>query len=190
MDDQSFLSVYFIDGPPASGKTSLIRLIGTHIFHQRLSTAAIVKEGFMFLISDYEPNSPEYSLEWVDNRMEVILQLLEEGKTHIFVDSSPWLAIAYHPEIDESEIEERLGRLGGFNVNFWSLNTPWSSVQERLVSRLHMVSKCERRRRINLREQDMDYMKKRHHSVDIYRHKYQVREAHYHLLTLAKSVLR
>lgn len=190
MKEESFLSIYFIDGPPASGKTSLVRTIRDFIFHRRKTTAGIVEEGFMFLESEHEPNTAEYSLEWVENRMAEILRMLKEGKTHIFVDSSPWLAIAYHPEIKTEEIEERLECLQGHDVNFWSLNTSWDTVRGRMAHRLTVVSSKERRRRLLLHEDDMVYMEKRHHSVDAFQHKYSVRAAKYHLLSLAKSVLQ
>ncbi len=189
MGDQSFLSIYFIDGPPASGKTTLIRNISADITKRRKKDVVVLNEGFMFLNSDHAPNSPEYSCDWVNDRIQAIVQLMEDGKRIVFVDSSPLIASAYHKEIGPVFIGEALARLNAYRVEFWFIDVEWEETWWRIQARLKIVPDQEAAARKGLGETDEEFMMKRYGDVTANKNMYDVVTQRYHLLTLAKSLL-
>lgn len=183
------MSVYFIDGPPASGKTTLINNIRDYIHSANKTNASVVNEEFMFLDSRHKLDSPEYSCDWVTDHVRVILNLLDRGYDSVFVDSSPLVALAYHPEIGPQFITEALHRLSGYKVHFWFIDVTWEETWWRIQSRLQSVSAEELTARTKLRETDHDYMEKRYNSIAGNKTQYDKALQKYYLLSLAKSII-
>lgn len=187
--DDIFMSVYFIDGPPASGKSTLIGNIRGYIESSSKVNCAVVDEDFMFLKSPHKLDSPEYSCDWVDAHIATILTLLHSGVKNVFVDSSPWIALAYHPEIEHQYITEAMQRLSMYKVHLWFIYISWEETWTRIQSRLRFTSPVETLARKNLGETNYTYMENRFHSLDDTRTQYDKVLPKYHLLSLAKSVI-
>lgn len=183
------MTVIFIDGPPGSGKTTLVSHIESVIQSRDKTWAGVVEEGFLNCESPHAPNTVEYSLDWVENRVAKILSMLDSGKSLLFVDSSPWIAMAYHPEITQKQITERLGLLGGVSTSFWFIVVPWETTWERIENRLDCVDDWEKSARVGLRENDYEYMRARYDGFSKHMHRWTKKLAVYHLSTLALSML-
>lgn len=183
------MSVYFIDGPPASGKTTLIKGIKDYIEKANIQNAAVVDEDFMFIDSLHMLDTAEYSTDWVNEHIQAVLSLLKRGTEIIFVDSSPLIARAYHPDMDESFIQDSIDRLSGYNVKFWFIDITWQETWWRIQSRLQFVPQDEVIARVKLGETNYEYMEKRYASTQKNRGQYDKILHKYYLLSLAKSLL-
>ena len=90
--------VVFIDGPMGSGKTTMLEMLRAKATRNNVG---FVEEGF--LVEGEDLHSADYSRLWLSDRLTQIKAESDQGKTLIFVDSSPLIALLYHPEINVVE---------------------------------------------------------------------------------------